>query len=149
MPTGGSAGRILRRPNLGFRLAPCYVRYAEAVGEPSAGASPARVLEALVREDVERYRTTDRSTCEAGRMVREGPGGAQHGRELRIRVRRADGTLRAAVPVWVVTAAAQVYVRTWYRRDTGWFGGVLRSRRARILVLAGAGSAGARVSSGS
>jgi len=27
-----------------------------------------------------------------------------------------------------------VYVRTWYRRDTGWFGHVLRSHRARIRV---------------
>jgi hypothetical protein len=28
----------------------------------------------------------------------------------------------------------QVYVRNWHRRDTGWFGSVLRSRRARIEV---------------
>ena len=28
----------------------------------------------------------------------------------------------------------QVYVRTWYRRDTGWFGHALRSRQARIRV---------------
>lgn len=27
-----------------------------------------------------------------------------------------------------------MYVRTWYRRDTGWCGRVLRSRRARIRV---------------
>jgi hypothetical protein len=27
-----------------------------------------------------------------------------------------------------------VYVQTWYRRDTGWFGHALRSRRARIRV---------------
>jgi hypothetical protein len=27
-----------------------------------------------------------------------------------------------------------VYVRTWHRRDTGWFGHVLKSRRARIRV---------------
>ena len=33
-----------------------------------------------------------------------------------------------------VTAAGQVYVRTWYRRDSGWFGHVVRSRRARIRV---------------
>jgi hypothetical protein len=27
-----------------------------------------------------------------------------------------------------------VYVRTWYRRSNGWFGGALRSNRARIQV---------------
>ena len=42
--------------------------------------------------------------------------------------------MRPAVPIWVVTAADQVYVRTWHRRDTGWFGRVLVSRRAQITV---------------
>lgn len=28
----------------------------------------------------------------------------------------------------------QAYVRTWYQRDTGWFGHALRSHRARIRV---------------
>jgi hypothetical protein len=55
-------------------------------------------------------------------------------RELEIGVRRADGTLRRAVPIWVVCAGSHVYVRTWYRRDTGWFGQALRIRRARIRV---------------
>ncbi|WP_284740094.1 DUF2255 family protein [Amycolatopsis sp. RTGN1] len=55
-------------------------------------------------------------------------------RELEIAVRRADDTLRRAVPVWVVCAGSHVYVRTWYRRDTGWFGQALRTRRARIGV---------------
>ena len=54
--------------------------------------------------------------------------------ELRIAVRRPDGSLRPAVPVWVVTAAGQVYVRTWYRRDTGWFGRVLAARRAQVAA---------------
>ena len=54
--------------------------------------------------------------------------------ELRIAVKRADGSLRRWVPIWVVCAGGQVYVRTWYRRDTGWFGHALRSRRARIRV---------------
>lgn len=31
-------------------------------------------------------------------------------------------------------AGQQAYVRTWYRRDTGWFGHALRSRRARIRL---------------
>ena len=54
--------------------------------------------------------------------------------ELRIAVKRSDGSLRQWVPIWVVCAGGQVYVRTWYRRDTGWFGHALRSQRARIRV---------------
>lgn len=55
-------------------------------------------------------------------------------RELQIASMRADGSLRPWVPVWVVCAGEQIYVRTWYRRKTGWFGHVLDSRRARIRV---------------
>jgi len=54
--------------------------------------------------------------------------------ELEIAVKRADGTLQRWVPIWVVCVGEQVYVRTWHRRDTGWFGHALRSRRARIRV---------------
>jgi hypothetical protein len=54
--------------------------------------------------------------------------------ELHIATSRADGTLRREVPVWVVTADGQVYVRTWYRRDNGWFGHAVESRRAYISV---------------
>ena len=54
--------------------------------------------------------------------------------ELEIAVKRADGTLRRWVPIWVVCAGEQVYVRTWHRRETGWFGHVLLSGRARIRV---------------
>jgi hypothetical protein len=54
--------------------------------------------------------------------------------ELEIASRRADGALRRWVPVWVVSTGGQVYVRTWYRRETGWFGQVLASRQARIRV---------------
>ncbi len=54
--------------------------------------------------------------------------------ELQIAAKRADGTLRRWVPIWVVCAGEQVFVRTWYRRDNGWFGHVLDSRRARIRV---------------
>jgi len=54
--------------------------------------------------------------------------------ELQIAVKRPDDSLRRWVPIWVVCAGGQVYVRTWYRRDTGWFGHALRSRRARIRV---------------
>jgi hypothetical protein len=54
--------------------------------------------------------------------------------ELDIAVRRADGTLRRWTPIWVVRANDRVYVRSWHRRDTGWFGAALRSHRARIRV---------------
>jgi hypothetical protein len=54
--------------------------------------------------------------------------------ELQIASRRAGGTLRPWVPIWVVSAEGQVYVRTWYRRTTGWFGHVLESPRARVRV---------------
>jgi hypothetical protein len=54
--------------------------------------------------------------------------------ELQIAARSADGTLRPWVPIWVVCVGDQVFVRTWYRRDNGWFGHVLDSRRARIRV---------------
>jgi hypothetical protein len=54
--------------------------------------------------------------------------------ELQIAAKRADGTLGREVPIWVVRAGGQVYVRTWYRRDSGWFGHVVGSRRARIRV---------------
>jgi hypothetical protein len=55
-------------------------------------------------------------------------------RELSIAVERADGALRSETPIWVVTVDGEVYVRTWYRRETGWFGAAIRSRRARIHV---------------
>ena len=55
-------------------------------------------------------------------------------KELQIATKRADGTLRRWVPIWVVCVGDQVYVRTWYRREDGWFGQVLGSRRARIHV---------------
>ncbi len=58
--------------------------------------------------------------------------GAAH--ELEIATERADGTRRRWTPIWVVRAGDQVYVRSWHRRDTGWFGDAVRSRRARIRV---------------
>ena len=54
--------------------------------------------------------------------------------ELEIAVRRSDGSLRAWVPIWVVRVDGQVYVRTWHRRDTGWFGRALKTRRAAVRV---------------
>ena len=54
--------------------------------------------------------------------------------ELQIAARRGDGTLGREAPIWVVSAGGQVYVRTWHRRDSGWFGQAVKSRRARIRV---------------
>jgi hypothetical protein len=54
--------------------------------------------------------------------------------ELQIAVRSRDETLRRWVPIWVICVGDQVYVRTWHRRDNGWFGHVLDSRRAQIRV---------------
>lgn len=78
-------------------------------------------------------------------------------RELHIAVKRSDETLRRWTPIWVVCVDGQVYVRTWHRRDTGWYGQALRSHRARIRVpgleadvavedvaVEGAGTAGLR-----
>ena len=54
--------------------------------------------------------------------------------ELEIATIRKDGTLRRWVTIWVVCVDEQVYVRTWYRRENGWYGRVLDSRRARIRL---------------
>ncbi len=55
-------------------------------------------------------------------------------RELEIAGVRADGRPRRWLPIWVVCVDEHVYVRTWYRRTTGWFGQVTRAGRARIRV---------------
>jgi hypothetical protein len=54
--------------------------------------------------------------------------------ELEIAARRADGTLWRWLPIWVVHTGGQVYVRTWHRRTTGWYGHVLAEPRARVRV---------------
>ena len=55
-------------------------------------------------------------------------------RELEIASRQGDGSLGRWLPIWVVCVGDEVYVRTWYRRTTGWFGQVTRTGRARIRV---------------
>ena len=54
--------------------------------------------------------------------------------ELQIAVRRPDSSLRQPLPIWVVSAGEQIYVRSWHRRDTGWFGHALQTQQARIYV---------------
>lgn len=57
--------------------------------------------------------------------------------ELAIATPRPDGAWRRPVPIWVVCVDTSVYVRTWHRRDTGWFGDAVRSGQARIAVAGG------------
>ena len=54
--------------------------------------------------------------------------------ELEIASRRPDGTLRRWLPIWVVCAGEEVFVRTWHRRTTGWFGHVVETGTARVRV---------------
>ncbi|CAN5315655.1 DUF2255 family protein [soil metagenome] len=54
--------------------------------------------------------------------------------ELEIAVQRTGGSRDAWTPIWVVSAGGQVYVRSWHRRDTGWFGHAVESLRARVRV---------------
>jgi hypothetical protein len=54
--------------------------------------------------------------------------------ELEIAVPRSDGTPGSWTPIWAVCADGEVFVRTWHRRSTGWFGRILRTERARIRV---------------
>jgi hypothetical protein len=54
--------------------------------------------------------------------------------ELEITTARPDGTLRRWVPIWVVGAGADIYVRTWQWRETGWFGHAVHTARARVRV---------------
>lgn len=52
--------------------------------------------------------------------------------ELEIATRRPDDTLRGWVPIWVVCQDGRVYLRTWHRRSTGWYGNALETRSARV-----------------
>lgn len=54
--------------------------------------------------------------------------------ELSIATYHPDGTLHRAIPIWVIRSGDSAYVRTWYRRDTGWFGRAVDCSRARIRV---------------
>ena len=54
--------------------------------------------------------------------------------ELDIAVPRPDGALGRWTTVWVVCVGQGVFVRSWHRRDTGWFGRAATTGRARIRV---------------
>ena len=52
--------------------------------------------------------------------------------ELQIASRRADGSLRKFVTIWAVRSGDQVYVRSAYGHDNGWFRRALASGDGRI-----------------
>jgi hypothetical protein len=54
--------------------------------------------------------------------------------ELEIAGPAADGTVKRWTPIWLVVVDGRVYVRTWHRRDTGWFGRAVGSHSARVRV---------------
>jgi hypothetical protein len=45
--------------------------------------------------------------------------------ELQIASLRPDGTLRMPVTIWVVRVDNDLYIRSYKRRNSGWFKGVL------------------------
>ena len=54
--------------------------------------------------------------------------------ELEVAIGGTDDRPERWTPIWVVVADGDVYVRTWQRRDSGWYGRAVRSRSARIRV---------------
>ena len=55
-------------------------------------------------------------------------------RELQVAVAGTDGIPHRWTPIWVVSADGFTYVRSWRRRETGWFGRAVRSRHVRIRM---------------
>jgi hypothetical protein len=55
-----------------------------------------------------------------------------HADELQIASRRADGSLRPYVTIWVVRSGADVYVRSAHGYDNPWFQRAMRSGEGRI-----------------
>lgn len=51
---------------------------------------------------------------------------------LYIATRRADGTLRKAVPIWVVGHGGRLYVRSVNGRDAAWFRGTQATHEGYI-----------------
>ena len=52
--------------------------------------------------------------------------------ELQIASRRSDGSLRPYVTIWVVRSGDDLYVRSAYGHDNGWFQRALSSGAGRI-----------------
>lgn len=55
-------------------------------------------------------------------------------REMLVSVPRVGQEPRSWAPIWVVVAGQDVFVRTWYRRSTGWYGRAVASGAAWIRV---------------
>lgn len=51
---------------------------------------------------------------------------------LRISSYRADGSLRRWTPIWVVRVGDDLYIRSAYGQDGGWYRNAMRHRAARI-----------------
>jgi hypothetical protein len=52
--------------------------------------------------------------------------------ELQIASKRGDGTLRPYVTIWVVRSGDDLYVRSAYGHENGWFQRALKSGEGRI-----------------
>ena len=52
--------------------------------------------------------------------------------ELQVSSYRSDGSLRPYVTIWTVRAGDDLYIRSAYGRDNGWFRRALASGRGRI-----------------
>jgi hypothetical protein len=52
--------------------------------------------------------------------------------ELQVASYRADGTLRPYVTIWTVRAGNDIFIRSAYGRDNGWFRRALASGTGRI-----------------
>ena len=52
--------------------------------------------------------------------------------ELRVSSRREDGSLRPFITIWVVRTGDDIYVRSAYGYDNGWFQRALHSEGGRI-----------------
>ncbi|MEL4318332.1 DUF2255 family protein [Leifsonia sp. YIM 134122] len=55
-------------------------------------------------------------------------------RELAIAAPRAHGGSERWTPIWVVVVDDDVFVRTWLRRDTGWYGRAVDTAHASIRI---------------
>jgi hypothetical protein len=52
--------------------------------------------------------------------------------ELDIAPRRSDGSLRPAVPIWVVRVGDELYVRSWRGSRGAWFRAARRGRTCHV-----------------
>ena len=64
--------------------------------------------------------------------------------ELGIASRRADGSLRQYITIWVVRSGDDLYVRSAYGRDNRWFQLALASGEGRSRPLAWSGMSRSR-----